>query len=90
MSLISIVYISSARQLFSDQALHELLDLSRRNNATRDITGLLLYWDGNFLQYVEGPEAAVDALLDRIRIDPSHDGVIVLDRATIAKRAFPD
>jgi Sensors of blue-light using FAD len=90
MSLISVTYVSSARTLLSEQAIEDLLAVSRRNNTATDITGLLLYWDGNFLQYVEGPEQTVDTLLERIRLDPRHGDVIVLDRAPINERAFPD
>ena len=90
MSLISVTYVSAARSLFSDVEIEDLLRQSRMANAAADVTGLLLYWDGNFLQYIEGPQESVEKLLDRIRIDPRHGGLIVLDKTTIAKRAFPD
>ena len=55
MSLLSITYVSAARQRFSNDEIEKLLAFSRVKNAARDVSGLLLYWDGNFLQYVEGP-----------------------------------
>jgi hypothetical protein len=90
MPLISVTYVSAARSLFSDIEIENLLRRSRTANAAIDVTGLLLYWDGNFLQYIEGPQAPVEKLLDRIRLDPRHGGLIVLDKTAIAERAFPD
>ena len=90
MSLISVTYVSAARSLFSDVEIEDLLRHSRMANAAVDVTGLLLYWDGNFLQYIEGPKESVEKLLDRIRIDPRHGGLIILDKTKIAERAFPD
>lgn len=88
--LTSIVYISAARALLTGEEIQEILRQSRQNNATRDVTGLLLYWDGNFLQYIEGPADSVDGLLETIRRDSRHSGLTVLDRGVIAARAFPD
>jgi hypothetical protein len=42
MSLIQLVYVSSASKPFSAQELVVLLECSRRNNAQVGITGLLL------------------------------------------------
>lgn len=90
MSLLSVTYVSSARRRFSSDEIEKLLAVARVKNAAHDVTGLLLYWDGNFLQYIEGPPAAVEGLLDIIRGDSRHHGLIVLDRTEIAGRAFPD
>ena len=72
------VYVSSALELFSPEQLRELLETSRRNNAARGVSGMLLYKDGNFLQVLEGREAAVLEIADRIHRDPRHHGIITL------------
>lgn len=90
MALRSIVYVSSATELLSSDALQELLSVSRRNNAAVGIGGILLYWDGNFLQYIEGPDDQLDLLMSKVAQDPRHNGLIVLERENIESRAFPD
>ncbi len=72
------VYVSTATELFKDDELHQLLEASRRKNALLDITGLLLYKDGSFMQFLEGPKEPVLKLLSVIRDDPRHHSMIVI------------
>jgi hypothetical protein len=90
MSLIHLVYVSSATHSFAASELLALLEGSRRNNAPAGITGLLLYRDGNFMQVLEGEETAVTDTHARISKDPRHDGLITLLRAQITERGFGD
>ena len=83
-----LVYVSSAVELFSDEELTELLDKSRKNNAASDITGMLLYKDGNFMQFLEGPKDAVLALMTKIKADQRHRGLIVLLHEEHDEREF--
>ena len=85
-----IVYVSSAVDLFSDQALKDLLEKSRQNNHRLDITGMLLYKDGNFMQLLEGPMGAVQSLVAKIKLDPRHRGFIALLQEDKTKREFSD
>ncbi|WP_162914572.1 BLUF domain-containing protein [Desertibaculum subflavum] len=85
-----IVYVSAAAVPFRRETILALLDQSRRNNAQADITGMLLFHDGNFIQAVEGPESAVDALMQRIRRDPRHQGIIVMAEESVRERSFAD
>ena len=89
MSVISVAYVSSAVRLFSDQDLVDLLRQSRDHNAHHAITGLLLYRSGNFIQVLEGPQAAVVELLARIEKDPRHKDIHVMLREPLSARLFP-
>ena len=82
------VYVSAASHDLNDGELAAILDVSRRNNAARGITGALAYHDRAFVQVLEGPEAAVEALLVTIARDPRHTRVTVCDRARVDERAF--
>ena len=44
--------------------------------------------DDVFVQTLEGDEPAVEALLERIRVDPRHDRVEVLDTGLVHRRVF--
>jgi|AMZC01.1.fsa_nt_AMZC01003299.1_3 hypothetical protein len=89
-NLIQLIYASSARQLLSQDEIMAILEVSRKNNAERNITGILLYKDGNFLQVLEGDEEAVTWLYQTIERDQRHKGLILLARRKIAQREFPD
>lgn len=64
--------------------------MSRQCNEAACITGRMLYADGHFIQTLEGPEPAVDAMFEWIGRDPRHRDVLVALREPIALRDFPD
>lgn len=88
--MIQLLYISSATEPMSNDALLDLLRECRENNAAKGVTGMLLYGNATFLQVLEGEEPVVDALFERIRRDPRHDRVQVLHRKTIERRQYSD
>jgi hypothetical protein len=88
MSLIEMIYVSTATHALSDQELRQILDSSVRNNSPHHITGMLLYSAGSFMQALEGDEAAVDESMARIGKDPRHHDIIELSRTEIKTRAF--
>jgi hypothetical protein len=68
--------------------LSELLRVSRRNNESAGITGLMLYCTGNFMQYLEGPDVAIDQLWGKILQDRRHHGAIEMFRQPAHERVF--
>jgi hypothetical protein len=88
--LLSVVYASTASEPFGDARLAELLAQSRASNTRRDLTGMLLYRNGRFVQVLEGPESEVRGLLSVIQDDPRHTGMRVLAEEYIAAREFSD
>lgn len=72
--------------------LHMLLLVERARQANRacGITGQLIYTDHNFLQYVEGPPAAIDALWRKFEHDPRHYDIELIARFPLARRRYPD
>lgn len=90
MAFCRLVYISSGSRKFDDDELRAIRDVAIRNNALIDVTGMLLYLDGNFLQLLEGGQADVEALYDRIALDRRHTGAMVLSRSEGPVRLFPD
>lgn len=89
-NLFFLVYVSSAVKEFTKAELLELMRRSSANNAKRDITGMLLFKDGNFMQVIEGPEAAVMDVHDIISKDPRHKGLITLLKGQQKERQFPN
>ncbi len=61
-----------------DTGLRDILHRSRERNPARGLTGALLFDGERFVQLLEGPREAVQALAERIRADPRHEGLTVV------------
>jgi len=86
----AIVYVSSATQLMSVPQLESLLVVARGLNLESAVTGVLLYSDGNFMQYFEGSEESVRVTYERIRASRRHKDIIEILNERVAQRSFPD
>lgn len=86
--MISLIYVSSSVKLLNTQELFDILRNARANNQKMDITGMLLYKGGNFMQVLEGPDEAVKNLYDSIQKDSRHSGITMLSEEKIVERQF--
>ena len=68
--------------------LYKILVDSRVNNKLADVTGLLVYVDGRFLQVLEGEQEVISALLEKISKDRRHKDVQVVYKTGIERRTF--
>ena len=87
--MFSLTYVSSAIEPFSTRELRELLEISNLNNRLREVTGMLLYKDGNFMQVLEGEKRTVLAVHAMIARDARHRGLTTLVQAETPGRQFP-
>ena len=90
MGMVSLVYVSFATNPMEDDELRELLKKSRENNKALDVTGMLLYRDGFFIQALEGEDKTVTDLYAKIKKDPRHRGALQVYKEPISKRSFSD
>ena len=89
MQLTQLIYVS--QRLDSDAwVLGDILDSSVRRNRQNDITGMLLYSEGHFMQVLEGDEPAVLATYQRIWDDRRHHCLTLLQAHSVAQRCFTD
>lgn len=86
--LMHCIWVSAAVAQFGEAELRALLEGTRRRNAQRDITGMLLFDGSTFFQVMEGEDGTVGRLFDRIAVDPRHHRVIKLIHEPIATRDF--
>lgn len=85
--MLQLVYVSSVRG--SEAVDHTaILDQARRNNRAAGVTGLLYAEGKRFLQAIEGPEEAVEALFTRIQADKRHHAIVLLSRRQVEEREF--
>lgn len=86
----SLVYSSHATSAFAEAQLPDMLVRARAHNAEAGITGMLLYRQGRFIQFLEGPDRDVHALFEVIHSDPRHESVRVLLDEPIERRQFEE
>jgi hypothetical protein len=88
--MIRTAYVSCAAETMKQEALLSLLQQCLTNNEPRGLTGMLLYGNNTFLQVLEGEEAVLDPLIDKIRSDPRHTNINFLYRKPIEARQYAD
>ncbi len=88
--LIQLIYVSSTENKFNEQQLNDLLTVAREANKKNNITGLLLYKDGDFMQVIEGEKSAIKQLFTNISRDESHTRVTLVLKEDIKQREFAD
>ncbi|MFD0767061.1 BLUF domain-containing protein [Mucilaginibacter lutimaris] len=86
----NIVYLSTAVTLLNDDQLIDILTSARKNNAERNVSGMLLYSEGTFIQVLEGEDTQVDAIFAKIETDPRHKNLITLINGSIVHKNFAE
>lgn len=86
----SLLYVSRSNlQLPRDaREIDDIVATGTRYNATVGVTGALVFTQRLFAQNLEGDDAALDGLMERIRTDPRHRDVEVVYREAIPQRRF--
>ena len=90
MHLKTLTYTSRARLDLGDRDLSDIHQTARHLNALDGVTGLLLFDGSRFLQIIEGSEAAIDNLVERLRKDSRHSAFEVRDERLVERRSFAD
>ena len=85
-----LAYVSTAVRLMTDNELTDILKVARRRNAENDVTGVLLYSDGTFIQVLEGQADSIDTIFDSIVNDKRHKNIIKLVDDKLDVKYFPD
>ncbi len=89
-ALSSIVYRSRAVVAPTDYELYALVQAAQTRNEAESLTGLLLYDDGRFYQWLEGPPDGVGRVMRSIRLDKRHHDIEILSDKTTTTRQFGD
>lgn len=90
------IYVSQAKKPMNAVELEQLLLKSRVWNASKSLSGLLIYRysdeadRGHFIQMLEGEESEVVALYDKIRRDKRHHTILTLSKGNIENRMFSE
>ena len=84
----TIVYISNAVKLLDEKRLNELFHYVRQINYSKNITGILLYNEGTFIQILEGEQQFLNPLFESIKQDKRHNNITKMLDRSIGERLF--
>lgn len=73
-----ILYVSQLAPTRKSSCVSEIVSTSRAANSARGLTGALIFDGEYFCQLIEGDDAEVQALMQRIADDPRHTNVTLL------------
>ena len=85
-----LLYVSQATDSLSEEAQTALREKTLLYGQRENVTGVLVYRKGFFMQYLEGHEEELLDLFQKLRGNPRHFNVRVLSRGTLDKRLFND
>ena len=88
--LAAISYRSRAVTPFSELQLADLLESARQYNHANELTGLLVYDDGRFFQWIEGHPDKLATVWDAIQRDSRHTDIQIMGNQSIPLRFFGD
>ena len=88
--LYSLVYTSTASRPLAKSDLEGILAKARIRNQYEQVTGLLLFTEGKFMQYLEGPETNVRKIFDLIKKSSLHNQIVEVNSQPAARREYGD
>lgn len=88
MALRRIIYTSQALEPFSKRDFLDMLHESRAYNSIDNISGVLMYGNGTFIQIIEGEQENVNDLFTRILRDSRHKEVKLILDSFVDSRYF--
>ena len=88
--LYSLVYTSVASRPLAKSDLEGILAKARIRNQNEQVTGLLLFTEGKFMQYLEGPETGVFKIFDWIKKSSLHEEIVEVSSQPVEKREYGD
>lgn len=89
-NLTHLIYISKAIDNLSKQDLRGILSSSQRNNFRLNITGILVFSNGKFMQFLEGSSVNIMKTFETIKNDFRHHSIDVVRHGEITGRQFED
>ncbi|MCG9791900.1 BLUF domain-containing protein [Flavobacterium algicola] len=83
-------YRSISREGLELKDLNDILDEAIAFNASKNISGCLIYHNDNFVQILEGEKKDVLDVYERVKKDKRHHSVTLLWETAVQKRHFAE
>ena len=85
-----ISYVSTARKGLLDSDIEDLMNYIKLRNDFLDITGILIYSEGNFFQILEGQKDVISLVFEKIKRDTRHYNIIKMLDKEINRKTFSE
>ncbi|MFC6859078.1 BLUF domain-containing protein [Zunongwangia atlantica] len=86
----AICYVSSENDRMEENHIEILFSQTQRNNMANDISGILLYSQGNFFQVIEGNAITIKELFKKIENDDRHRNLFRVFNREIKQDQYDD
>jgi hypothetical protein len=86
--LYQIAYVSLCRTRLNEALLLDILSVSKRNNTRDGVSGILMYHDQMFFQFLEGERTRAKKCYARILCDPRHSAISLMWEGEAENRTF--
>ena len=81
-------YYSTSVECYAGKQLEDILSKARIFNSANGITGCLIFYNGTYVQILEGPKESLKDLYSRIEMDRRHSDVRKFSEDKIEYRTF--
>jgi hypothetical protein len=85
-----IIYQSTPTGEVNEEIIDKITHESIKWNSAHGITGILIYHDKQYLQYIEGDEKDIDEVFEMISRDSRHQNITTKVMGYTDERIFPD
>ena len=90
-AIFSYSYCSRAAPGVGMAEVERIIATARVQNPRLGITGILVFGEGVFFQWIEGPRHSITGLVQRLAADSRHNTIIALDESEeVRERLFPE
>lgn len=90
MRIYQTLYVSSAAKGTDSRVISDIVSTANNYNSKNNLTGILLFRAGIFLQLLEGAKSEVELLLKKIEKDSRHSNVVRIFEIENNERIFSD
>lgn len=84
----AVCYVSHVSPKTSENEIVEILEHAQAYNTQNDLTGVLLYSEGNFFHVIEGEKNLIQNLFDKIKADKRHENITTIFERPIVRAAY--
>lgn len=89
MSTYQILYVSKATEQLDSKTINDIVSAANVYNSRNNISGILMFRAGIFLQLLEGEKSQIEALFAKIEKDPRHSNIVRIFSIEENERLFP-
>ena len=88
MSVFQLFYVSNASATFKESDINDIITIAQEKNKQNNLSGVLMFRAGTFLQLLEGDKADVLDLYQKLHFDNRHTNLLSIFERETDKRLF--